>query len=1608
MDHSDQQLEDVETFGAETSISLVPPDDYEPDKEQDTSDSWDASFGLAFDTRDSDRLDDLAGLATANFALPGDRLGFGWKEGLKVAQHGLGRRSPSRERSRSPDEAETSFSRDVHSPAALAESLDFTAKSHVDSLDNPSVILSSDFTHEISPIVNGPNSHKKTALKDVIATDGLDFSITSVEQEGKILSRIAELRKVGKWEDSRIPKCVVAPPFSKGIVNFTKEVTWVATLIAREKKQKMIMAKKIAYAVKRWHEKREEQKRKQEREERLRMRKVAKHIGSLVMAWWQELGKVAQLKQREEIEIQKKKIRDLHLRHLMDQTEEFSSRMAQGLSRTSTQLAIEDSAEPVEEELDPQDKEFEVEEDSEAVDEEDTISDEEAQEGEQQQSEDALMEEADLPIEELLKRYSGYEETVLAAAEAPSVNKRRRTMSRNPDFEYEIEKKKKRDDDLSVLVQPSNGEEPSMSRTENASFDDKVKKREEAMEKLKPKGNSLSSTEVVTKVPFLLRGSLREYQHVGLDWLVSLYHNQMNGILADEMGLGKTIQTIAFIAHLASAENNWGPHLVIVPTSVILNWELEFKRWCPGLIIKTYYGSRKQRLDLRTGWTKPDAFHVCITSYKVATQDYSSFRRMRWQYLILDEAQAIKNYKSQRWTRIAEFPSHRRLLLTGTPMQNSLEEVWALLHFLAPELFENLNMFQQLFSNPMTAMSEGKKPQDNAIVKQLHTVLRPFILRRMKAEVETQLPKKFEHVVQCRLSKRQRNLYDDYMSRTKTKETLATGNYLSVINILMQLRKVCNHPNLFEERPVLSPMVVAPIPIKLPGLIFDVLNSTRDPPYMKEVSTTIRLPFWHSPSGLFSTDSSTLLSLVPPDDKLAPLREEGKEIAPAEMSYPQDFPAVMNSIELTMTDMMAGTPFVRDDERLCTDLCTHSPAPPVKAFSTVATVHTGRVKRSLKNGTGPRTPMRNGTKKLRSNVVEVNPEAPVRISSKRFTDDVVPLLLKQQREDHYDVFVASNRRKCELKPLILEDVLNFVKLKNGGKGDRRTPLDVAETGYGQCLEAQKEVLQEGPFRKGYSALEDMTEMGASVGTCLRRRDVSFWLESMSLAYAPVMTSPPILRVSNMPRRVLEKMDFLEKQLMPIVKHVSEVLHPVQRLRVLKFPETRLIQYDCGKLQALDDLLKGLFAGSHRVLIFTQMTKVLDILEIFLTYHGYKYLRLDGTTGVEMRQTLMDRFNRDKRYFVFILSTRSGGVGVNLTGADTVVFYDSDWNPTMDAQAQDRCHRIGQTRDVHIYRLISEYTVEENIHMKASQKKYLGQLAIEQGDFTTAVLKKENFKDIFGLKEGDLPATSTEEKSSHEASLEVVNEEAAIEAAIAEAEDADDADAARKAKAEAKVEEEEEDDDDDQPRFKAIQKLLAPIQCYGVQYMESHVLDQDVMEELEQTREEVERKKKEWELNRLEIAKAEKIRAAEEVCEPYVVTKTLMDPKVDKRNLRPSSSRRKAAVSPSPAAVAPQLLPQTPQSEPQTSSRGRSRRVSTGSQSTPNSSQSLPSTSGGKEKAIPKKKKDDDPEFKLPLPVTPRMSNGKTRKVSTKETTPSTLASASSRPQRTTRSRGKRE
>jgi E1A-binding protein p400 len=217
----------------------------------------------------------------------------------------------------------------------------------------------------------------------------------------------------------------------------------------------------------------------------------------------------------------------------------------------------------------------------------------------------------------------------------------------------------------------------------------------------------------------------------------------------------------------------------------------------------------------------------------------------------------------------------------------------------------------------------------------------------------------------------------------------------------------------------------------------------------------------------------------------------------------------------------------------------------------------------------------------------------------------------------------------------------------------------------------------------------------------------------------------------------------------------------------------LIQFDCGKLQELAILLRRLKSEGHRALIFTQMTKMLDVLEEFINLYGYTYLRLDGSTPPEERQTLMQRFNTNPKFFLFILSTRSGGVGINLVGADTVIFYDSDWNPAMDQQAQDRCHRIGQTREVHIYRLISESTIEENILKKANQKRALDDLVIQRGSYNTEFFKKLDPMEFFS---GHTPLRVEDQQkdcsmiagSSNEADVGLSN--ADVEAAIRQAED----------------------------------------------------------------------------------------------------------------------------------------------------------------------------------------------------------------------------------------------
>ncbi|XP_072524231.1 uncharacterized protein srcap isoform X2 [Salminus brasiliensis] len=1388
---------------------------------------------------------------------------------------------------------------------------------------------------------------------------------------------------------------------------------------------------------------------------------------------------------------------------------------------SASEEASDHSSSAVEEE----DKEFSAnEEDAEDV--EDTIEAQEIVEGDGDHAEelDDLAKEGEMSMEELLEKYRG---AYTSDFEEPSASPESSDESEGTEEEEEEETEGDDSGDDSGTSSDSAAAEDSDEEADaNAQESDEDEEEDDGgegmeillregdhspsistsprpkkeishiaatAESLQPKGYTLATTKVKTPIPFLLHGNLREYQHIGLDWLVTMYEKKLNGILADEMGLGKTIQTIALLAHLACEKGNWGPHLIIVPTSVMLNWEMELKRWCPGFKILTYYGSQKERKLKRQGWTKPNAFHVCITSYKLVLQDHQAFRRKSWRYLILDEAQNIKNFKSQRWQSLLNFNSHRRLLLTGTPLQNSLMELWSLMHFLMPHVFQSHREFKEWFSNPLTGMIEGSQEYNEGLVKRLHKVLRPFLLRRIKVDVEKQMPKKYEHVVRCRLSKRQRFLYDDFMAQASTRETLASGHFMSVINILMQLRKVCNHPNLFDPRPIHSPFIIEPIvystaslvthaletcpfqrcdlsvfdlvgleghvsryqaDIYLPRrkvthqLIQEIMESPEPPPRPKPVrmkvnrmfqplpksegrsSTTMNSPrptcpvspAVQPPRAPLITEVTPTQAPVQPAPQVCPVTPVAAPRAPVSpstsstgaavrpnVSHPvlavrppappstQTVPAALQSSSNVMTqrvllspDMqarlpsgevvsiaqlasLAGRPVSSSQGskpvtfQLQGNKLTLSGAPlhqvpvpqprPIQVPSTMVS-GPGIVKIVVRQAAGkdsgqvptlavppsprvappqsvllhphgtPSPVLRPPTPQQpphRPPVYAAPPRAPTSgpsqppptcpvlkvvqgslpsaglakvnasLGREESSSDVVTLRMgspkpasqtaqsntfafqrprvqppppprspfymswladrrKAQRDARISQIIRVNELHCNAKPVYGREVLDFLTFL---PGPRPTPAcSVANSwnysGYSACLTAQSQSVSD--YMDKSKTLKESIHNSEE-----RLQLLSEVIERFTFAIPPVEAKPITMHCCHPPPSHSHQQALFSSMLSAHFSPLMHVLHRIQCCMRTHFPDLRLIQYDCGKLQTLHLLLRKLKAGGHRVLIFTQMTRMLDVLEQFLNYHGHIYLRLDGSTRVEQRQALMERFNADRRIFCFILSTRSGGVGVNLTGADTVVFYDSDWNPTMDAQAQDRCHRIGQTRDVHIYRLISERTVEENILKKANQKRMLGDMAIEGGNFTTAFFKQQTIRELFDVSEG--------EKKEAESSVSPLEDEESInkqqtnilEQALCRAEDEEDIVAASQAKAEQVAElaefneniplddgesrdQEEEELSKAEQEIAALVEQLTPIERYAMNFLEAS-LEDICKEELKQAEEQVEAARK---------------------------------------------------------------------------------------------------------------------------------------------------------------------
>ncbi|KAM6440184.1 SWI/SNF-related matrix-associated actin-dependent regulator of chromatin subfamily A containing DEAD/H box 1 isoform 1-T3 [Liasis olivaceus] len=294
---------------------------------------------------------------------------------------------------------------------------------------------------------------------------------------------------------------------------------------------------------------------------------------------------------------------------------------------------------------------------------------------------------------------------------------------------------------------------------------------------------------------------LKPYQKIGLNWLALLHKHSLNGILADEMGLGKTIQAIAFLAYLYQV-GDVGPHLIVVPASTLDNWIREVNLWCPELQVLFYYGSQEDRRHLRMDiHNKVTDFNVIVTTYNCAIsspEDRSLFRRMKLNYAIFDEGHMLKNMGSVRYQHLMTINAKNRLLLTGTPVQNNLLELMSLLNFVMPHMFSSsTSEIRRIFSSKAKS-SEEHSVYEKERIAHAKQIIKPFILRRVKEEVLKQLPPKKDIVEWCEMSEKQERLYQDLFSCLK-KSIDSQEKNSEMGNVMMQLRKMANHPLLHRQ-----------------------------------------------------------------------------------------------------------------------------------------------------------------------------------------------------------------------------------------------------------------------------------------------------------------------------------------------------------------------------------------------------------------------------------------------------------------------------------------------------------------------------------------------------------------------------------------------------------------------------------------------------------------------------------------------------------------------------------------------------------------------------------------------------------------------------------------
>ncbi|KAJ3380231.1 hypothetical protein HDU84_006066 [Entophlyctis sp. JEL0112] len=672
--------------------------------------------------------------------------------------------------------------------------------------------------------------------------------------------------------------------------------------------------------------------------------------------------------------------------------------------------------------------------------------------------------------------------------------------------------------------------------------------------------------------PNLVTGCvMREYQLVGMEWLISLWEQGLNGILADEMGLGKTLQTIAFLAHLVEM-NVWGPFLIVAPLSTLGNWVSEINRFTPSLKVVLYHGSAPERATIRKSQMSVmnKSFPIVVTSFEMVMNDRRYLQKIKWKYIIVDEGHRLKNMNCRLIRELKTYPSANRLILSGTPLQNNLTELWSLLNFLMPDIFESITDFESWFDfdglNNENSSNGGTdsfvdKESSVSLVKSLHEILKPFLLRRVKTEVEVDLPKKRELLLFAPLMPKQKELYD------------------ACVGGLSQFREY----------------------------LIDKMDSNTN--------------------GVSATPESTG-TLTPPSAENGTVEKS-------------------NSVVSTRVSEKA------DDD----------------------------AKDHLQNQDGDTTKEVNGSEDANSeNNSNSKAVRLTRRKSRRLGGQVS--YSEGMDDDAYFDMIEGEKALTEAAAAMAKKLSGISEKRSSRELNNATEcIDFQLLFAGKIVQNQK-------------------------------------LQNLIMQLRKICNHPYLFDV---PDDEAEK-DFDFHSAIP-----DQSVNLSQ-----KIPD---IVASSGKMLLLERLLPELFKRGHKVLIFSQMTRMLDILADWFEFiKKWKFCRIDGNVTIETRRENIQEFNTNDDVRLFLLSTRSGGLGINLTSADTVIIFDSDWNPQMDLQAQDRVHRIGQTKPVIIYRLVTMGTVEKKILDRAANKRKLEKLVIHKSEFkgNSSYYKEKKVADIEDL------------------------------------------------------------------------------------------------------------------------------------------------------------------------------------------------------------------------------------------------------------------------------------